>query len=1216
MSVKQRFFKLLSVLAILAMMFSNLQPISASAQSGDGGGKRPISAQQSDDGVKRDFNPASGKVSFIGPESGHLLAANEALGMSLRPQDPAMALAKRFAPEFGVQNPERDLSVMKNKHGKDGRLTVKYQQKYQGIPVMGGELIVNTNDNGDLYSMNGEVSQDLSLSIQPGIDLKQAAQTALQSMGKWYQKNAEDFVTTEPELWIYDESLLQPSTRPTELVWRMEVRPKDAGMPVRELVLVDAQQGGISLHFNQIDTAWTGNKQADDAPTSTPEPPQPTETQLPTEPSDGGIVATPMNEFPQTNADAFTLEASNVEAANLGNTLYVATTGSDANDCATSLTPCATINGAIGKAGSGDTVYVAIGTYTGTSSEVVTISYNKNITLSGGWDETFSTHSGMSIIDGQGTRAGVNIFSSNTITIERIVVQNGKFIMGGGINNFGVLTLNNSTIKDNTSTSKGAGIANRGTVILNNSTIHGNNGIGIYNNGSQSILTVNNSTISSNTGNGINNENGTLTINNSTISGNRASGLYNTGISTLKNTIVADNSATSSGPDCYGSITSAGYNLIGNNKDCLFSASAGDLVGTDSNPIDPHLAPLQNYGGSTMSHALMTGSSAINAGNPATPGSGGNACLSTDQRGVVRPQEAGCDIGAFEYGGSGVTPVYIFADAGTPQYLTKGGAALTNLKAIVLDRNGGGVSGVTVTFTAPANGASAEFSDTGTNSSPAITDSGGDATSTAFLANNIGGSYVIQATVAGVSGSADFQITNMGQIRTYNANNTSALPGTLLCDQTKQPCTINNANLHADAAHTYAIGTYSFYATQFNRDSIDNNGMVITSTVHYCDYDLYYGHDVCPYDNASWNGSQMVYGDARGYPLADDVVAHELTHGVTQYESDLFYYYQSGAINESLSDVFGEYYDQTNGQGNDSENVKWLIGEDVSGSGVERSMSNPPQYGDPDKMTSPNYYTGGDDNGGIHWNSGVNNKAVYLMVDGTATDGPFNGKTVTALGWDKTAAIYYEANTDLLTSGADYTDLYHALQQACTNLVGQKGITIADCAQVKNALDAVEMNTRQKSLGDFDDPSFEYSYSTYPYWDQYSTNYGSPLSTVADYGNDGGTAGPHTGAVWGWFGGTTDYENASLSQTVYFPRGYPYLKLKFYFWIGRANAGSDANDKFIAQVDGVTVFSANATQKSSYSSYKQVSVNVSGFATNAPHTITFSSVTSGQIVKL
>jgi hypothetical protein len=220
--------------------------------------------------------------------------------------------------------------------------------------------------------------------------------------------------------------------------------------------------------------------------------------------------------------------------------------------------------------------------------------------------------------------------------------------------------------------------------------------------------------------------------------------------------------------------------------------------------------------------------------------------------------------------------------------------------------------------------------------------------------------------------------------------------------------------------------------------------MTITSTVHY----------KSGYDNAFWNGQQMVYGDAYGFPLADDVVAHELTHGVTQHESNLFYYYQSGAINESFSDLWGEYYDQTNGQGDDTYGVRWQVGEDVSGLGHLRDMREPWRFGDPEQMTSRYYHTGEEDNGGVHHNSGINNHAVSLMVDG----GEFNNISIARLGWAKTAVIYYEANTKLLTSGADYSDLYYALQQACKNLIGERDITVADCAEVKDALDAVGMN--------------------------------------------------------------------------------------------------------------------------------------------------------------
>jgi hypothetical protein len=207
----------------------------------------------------------------------------------------------------------------------------------------------------------------------------------------------------------------------------------------------------------------------------------------------------------------------------------------------------------------------------------------------------------------------------------------------------------------------------------------------------------------------------------------------------------------------------------------------------------------------------------------------------------------------------------------------------------------------------------------------------------------------------------------------------------------------------------------------------------------------------------------MVYGDDADFPLADDVVAHELTHGVTEYESGLFYYYQSGAINESLSDVFGEFLDLTYSGGTDTAGTRWLMGEDIEpgATGALRDMEDPTVFGDPDKMTSANYFSvsgdlpeGSFDNGGVHFNSGVNNKAAFLMVDGAT----FNGKTVTGLGITKTANIYYYAATNLLTSGADYLDLYHALRQACAVQIGVVGITAGDCAEVQDALDAVEMN--------------------------------------------------------------------------------------------------------------------------------------------------------------
>ncbi|MEZ4669905.1 MAG: M4 family metallopeptidase [Anaerolineae bacterium] len=288
-------------------------------------------------------------------------------------------------------------------------------------------------------------------------------------------------------------------------------------------------------------------------------------------------------------------------------------------------------------------------------------------------------------------------------------------------------------------------------------------------------------------------------------------------------------------------------------------------------------------------------------------------------------------------------------------------------------------------------------------------------------------------------------------ISVYNKNHSTddTTPGTLMCTQANPAAC--NSDADAQAAYTYALSTYNFYASNFSRDSINGSGMTIISSVHL-------GTN---FQNAYWNGAQMFYGD--GFSTGDDVVGHELTHGVTQYESNLFYFYQSGAINESLSDVFGEYMDLTNGLGNDIAGVRWLMGEDIP-IGAIRSMSNPPAFSDPDRMTSVNYYEtafcpdqpqlGYCDNGGVHINSGVNNKAAFLIADG----GTFNGQTVTGLGITKAAKIYYEVQTNLLTSGSDYADLYNALYQGCVNLIGTVGITADDCQEVRDATNAVEMN--------------------------------------------------------------------------------------------------------------------------------------------------------------
>jgi Zn-dependent metalloprotease len=277
-----------------------------------------------------------------------------------------------------------------------------------------------------------------------------------------------------------------------------------------------------------------------------------------------------------------------------------------------------------------------------------------------------------------------------------------------------------------------------------------------------------------------------------------------------------------------------------------------------------------------------------------------------------------------------------------------------------------------------------------------------------------------------------------------NANPPQPLPGTNLARSEGQGASgISDVNY----AYDYAGDTYNFYLNYHGRNSLDNAGMQLISTTRYCDPSY-----PCPYQNAFWNGDQMVYGQSFSSGL--DVVGHEMTHGVTSYESNLFYFMQSGAINESFSDIWGEFIEQVNGLGE----ANWLMGQHLP-IGAIRSMSNPPAYGDPDRMGSANYVCGGSDSGGVHTNSGVSNKAAYLIANG----GPFNGLIVAGIGITKAAKIYYEVQTHLFTSAGDYNDLYDALPQACANLVGTSGITVADCQQVEKAVNATEMNQQPAS---------------------------------------------------------------------------------------------------------------------------------------------------------
>ena len=304
------------------------------------------------------------------------------------------------------------------------------------------------------------------------------------------------------------------------------------------------------------------------------------------------------------------------------------------------------------------------------------------------------------------------------------------------------------------------------------------------------------------------------------------------------------------------------------------------------------------------------------------------------------------------------------------------------------------------------------------------------------------------------------QLTDAKNRTIYDGTNTrAALPGTLIRTEGQAPSGPSNTT-DALNAYNFVGHAYDYFFTQHGRDSFDNLGTEIKSTVRYCDLNM---ELPCPYDNAFWDGAQLAYG--AGFTVADDVVAHEFTHGVIEKTANLFYYMQSGALNESYADIFGETIDQTNGT-SEPGGSRWMVGEELPG-GAERHMLTPnlPPYSDPGKMSDSQFRCDTDpiaeDAGGVHTNSGVPNHAFALMVDGggynSFTISPLDGNQATSIL--KAAKIQYRALTQYLTSASDFLDNYNAIQQACTDLIGTSGITAGNCVEVKKALDAVEMSS-------------------------------------------------------------------------------------------------------------------------------------------------------------
>jgi len=279
----------------------------------------------------------------------------------------------------------------------------------------------------------------------------------------------------------------------------------------------------------------------------------------------------------------------------------------------------------------------------------------------------------------------------------------------------------------------------------------------------------------------------------------------------------------------------------------------------------------------------------------------------------------------------------------------------------------------------------------------------------------------------------------------YSANNGTTVPGTLKISEGGS----GTGDPVVDTAYINLGIFYNCFKSNFGRDSYNNAGAPLKAVVHYS----------TNYVSAFWNGSYLVCGDGDGVqsgPLCNDMdlVTHEFTHAVTSSTSNLTYSYESGALNESLSDIFAAYCESWSTTSWFMSPDVWKVGEDVWTPGTAgdaiRYMNDPALTGASDYY--PTRYTGTANNGGVHVNSGIANLAFHLLSQGGTHPRGKTTVSVPGLGVQKAGAIFYKANSDFFTASTSFAQAKTYTEQAASLLYGSGS---AEQASVTKAWQAV-----------------------------------------------------------------------------------------------------------------------------------------------------------------